>query len=80
MPAPAPTGLRLRCDVWRRHCSRLGALTLAEKSELLHIDPATISRIERGSCPSGKFIARALHAITGSTFDELFETAYEAAS
>lgn len=81
MPPPpqVPEGARLRRDVWRRHCSRLGAMTLAEKANLLHVDTSTVSRMERGSSPSGKFIVAALD-ITNATFDELFERVYRAAA
>lgn len=82
MPPPPPLadGLRLRRDVWRRHCSASGAITLSDKAILLGVSEASISRIERGSSPSDTFIARALDALAGITFLELFETVYEAAA
>lgn len=75
---PNRSDLRLRSGVWRRRCADRGALTLAQKAQLVAFDAATVSRIERGSAPSSRFIAQAL-TVFGCEFDVLFEITDEAA-
>lgn len=68
----AAPSIRLRTEVWRRMCAARGVLTVTDKAELLRVDIGTISRIERGSSPSARFMASAVLAL-GVTVESLFE-------